>query len=83
MVNITAEYFDKEIYLTWRMSLEKHCREINMFNIKWLNIQKPGDCHGQTLIEVNKIAKLILVILFCFLFRENVRERFLDLNFTI
>ena len=54
-----------------------------MFNIKWLNIQKPGDCHGQTLIEVNKIAKLILVILFCFLFRENVRDRFLDLNFTI
>ena len=54
-----------------------------MFNIKWVNIQKPGDCYGQTLIEVNKIAKLILVILFCFLFRENVRERFLDLNVTI
>lgn len=54
-----------------------------MFNIKWLNIQKPGDCHGQTLIEVNKIAKLILVILFCFLFGENVRGRFLYLNFTI
>lgn len=51
LVNITAEYFDKEIHLTWRMSSEKHCREINMFNIKWLNIQKPGDCHGQTLIE--------------------------------
>lgn len=63
--------------------MEKHCREIKMFNIKWLNIQKPGDCHGQTLIEVNKIAKLILVILFCFLFGENVRGRFLDLNFTI
>lgn len=53
-----------------------------MFSIKWLNIQKPRDCSGETLIEVNKIAKLILVC-YSLLFRENVRERFLDPNYDL
>ena len=72
LVNITAEYFDKEIYLTWRMSLQKQCREIKMFSVKWLNIEKPGDCHGETLIEVNQIARLILVLRLCYLFFETL-----------
>ena len=52
LVNITAEYIDKKMFVTWAVPLKAHCREINTFIIKWNNIQKPKPCHGIKFIKV-------------------------------
>jgi len=52
LINITAEYSDKKIHLSWAVALQKQCREINIFKIIWVNHQKPKQCSGIKFIEV-------------------------------
>lgn len=51
LINITAEYIDDKIKLAWTLPLQKTCREINIFRLRWTNLQLPRRCHEQKLIK--------------------------------
>lgn len=68
LVNITAKYADKNIHLAWTVPVQKQCREINKFEIRWNNILKPTECHGEKLIQVKSCQRYSKDILYfsCF-----------------
>lgn len=51
IINITAKYTDNKIHLNWTVPLQEQCQRIRTFLVKWNNIQKPEECHGQDEIK--------------------------------
>lgn len=73
LINITAEYIDKKIHVEWAMPSQKHCQEIDMFRLRWNNIQKPEPCSGETVIEGKLNYTIHLEREECFRFNYSIK----------
>lgn len=51
LINVTAEYSDKKITLAWGLPLQEECRQLDIFRVRWTNLQKPKQCVGEREIK--------------------------------
>ncbi|XP_044174079.1 Down syndrome cell adhesion molecule homolog isoform X1 [Acropora millepora] len=51
LINVTAEYSDKKITLAWGLPLQEECRQLDIFRVRWTNLQKPKQCVGKREIK--------------------------------
>lgn len=51
LINVTAEYSDKKIALGWGLPLQEECRQLDIFRVRWTNLQKPKQCVGEEIMD--------------------------------
>jgi len=59
LINVTAEYSDKKITLAWGLPLQEECRQLDIFRVRWTNLQKPKQCVGKREIKVTQVTQRI------------------------